>query len=305
MLAKRLVRGPTTLQENERYLIDKLRAVYDHTGRLKQMLLDMDVAKDLQGSFNKWSAGGGMAPQPGFPTSFKLLSSAHWPLHLPPAGFQAPQVLLEANSNFERFYHEQHPGRRVSWLWQLSHGELKMTTGDGYSGSSHTLCVSAHQMAILLLFNQDQALSFEAIEAKTGIPPETLLVLLNRFVKVKILCVADSEQATKKTRLYSVNQRFKPSKTRVDLRGTLKTQKAAELQEARQKVKEDQSLLLQVSCPRPHFSLVVRRVGGPCADSTGCNRPHHESEEEDDVSGAGDGGGWAVEVPVFARYGCH
>jgi len=47
MLAKRLIRGLATLEENERYLIYRLREVYDHMGRLKQMLLDMEVAKDL------------------------------------------------------------------------------------------------------------------------------------------------------------------------------------------------------------------------------------------------------------------
>jgi len=296
MLAKRLIRGLATLEENERYLIYRLREVYDHTGRLKQMLLDMEVAKDLQESFNNWSADGQQARVPGFPTLFRLLSSAHWPLHLPAAGFQAPHILLETNANFERFYHEEHPGRRISWLWQLSHGELRMATGDGYD-SSHILCVSAYQMAILMLFNQEQALPFEAIETKTGIPSETLVVLLNRFVRAKILRVADSEQA--KTRIYSVNQSFKPSKRRVDLRGTLKTQKAAELQEARQKIKEDQSLLLQVSCPR-RFQCAVGR--GPCANSTGRNRPHHEIQEEDDVSGTSDGGGWAVKAQVFTRY---
>jgi len=171
-----------------------------------------------------------------------------------------------------------------------------MATGDDYD-SSHILCVSAYQMAILMLFNQEQALPFEAIETKTGIPSETLVVLLNRFVRAKILRVADSEQA--KTRIYSVNQSFKPSKRRVDLRGTLKTQKAAELQEARQKIKEDQSLLLQVSCPR-RFQCAVGR--GPCANSTGRNRPHHEIQEEDDVSGTSDGGGWAVKAQVFTRY---
>ena len=240
MLARRLIRGLAPLKEHERDLICRLREVYDHTGRLKQMLLDMDSAKDLQDNFHRRPSERHNTSQPKFPSSFMVLSQAHWPLHLTAPGFQAPQVLRDANSEFEDFYAGHHPGRRLTWLWQLSHGEMRMTTGD----TSHILCLSAYQMAILVLFNDEQTLSSEAIGTKTGIPSEMLSVLLNRFVKVKLLRVADSKHPG--SNIYSIDPHFN-SKRKINLLGTPRAQKTAELQEARHKIKEDQSLLVHVS----------------------------------------------------------
>jgi cullin 1 len=240
-LAKRLVRGLPTLDDAERFLLNRLREVYDHTGRLKQMVVDLDTTKDMNSNFEEWLTRYPKAQDVSFAQTFKALSQAHWPLQPSPPSFRASPVLQSACSHFETFFKELYPGRRLLWLWQLCHGEIQMSKRGGV-GLPCVIRVSAYQMAILLLFNDSATLSFEELREKAGIEEKVLSVFLNKFVKAKILCFEEAQEKE----VYSINDNY-AGRMKIDLRGTLKSQKNTEFQEARKKIKEEQSLLLQVS----------------------------------------------------------
>ena len=245
MLAKRLVRGLPTLEDAERAMLGQLRDIYDHTSKLKQMMLDLDTAKDLDRHFGRWldtQAPIASADHILLLSSFKVLSQAHWPLQ-PPAQTFLPPVILDATcSKFEDFFRTAHPGKRLFWYWQLCHGELRMNP-PGSSGPPYAFRLSAFQMAILLLFNDAPSLSYTEILEATGVTAETLTVFLNLFVKIKLMNVEEREAMN----VYSINEKFTSKKKKIDLTGSLKTQRKTELMEARHKIKEDQMLLMQAS----------------------------------------------------------
>ena len=102
-------------------MLSQLREVYDHTGKLKQMLLDMDTVKELDGRFEKWQFTHGNSLEKmrlegqnsTFTTSFKVLSAANWPLKLPNSRFVLPISISHAQDEFSGFYREQQPGRKL------------------------------------------------------------------------------------------------------------------------------------------------------------------------------------------------
>lgn len=249
MLARRLVQGTSVSEEAEKVMLCQLREVYDHTGKLKQMLSDMNTVKELDDRFEKWKFTRGVSlekmkpgeQRPAFTTSFKVLSASNWPLKPPSTRFVLPNLISSAHDEFNEFYHEEHPGRKLFWHWQLCHGEMRVYLKNGPS-KGFILLASAYQIAILLLFNEKDELSYGEIKESTELDPETLDTLLSIFLKTKLL-KSDKRDSTK---YYSVNDSFASKKVKIDIRVSLKKQKNAEIGETHRKIKEERKLLMQV-----------------------------------------------------------
>jgi cullin 1 len=253
MLAKRLVQGLSVSEQAERAMLRKMHEVYYHTGKLKQMLLDMDMVKDLESRFEQWRLTRGATLQDltlkhesdqgtTFVCSFKVLSQANWPLKPPNAPFVIPIAISQAHDEFKKFYDCEHPGRMLHWHWNLCHGEVRMHQKSGPS-QGYTLHASTYQIAILLLFNEKDKLSYKEIEEGTGLTAEDLRPLLSFFLKTKLLKFEDQDSA----KLYTINNSFTSKKVKIDIRVSLKKQKNAEMGELHRKIREERKLLMQVS----------------------------------------------------------
>ena len=60
-----------------------------------------------------------------------VMGSASWPLKAPSTNFNIPEELLKTYERFQAFYQSKHTGRKLTWLFQLSKGELKTTYVNG------------------------------------------------------------------------------------------------------------------------------------------------------------------------------
>jgi cullin 1 len=254
MLARRLVQGTSVSEEAEKFMLGQLREVYDYTGKLKQMLLDMNTVKELDDRFEKWKFTRGVSlkkmklgqQSPAFTTSFKVLSASNWPLKPPNTRFVLPNLICSAHNEFNEFYNEEHPGRKLLWHWQLCHGEMRVYLKNGPS-KGFTLHASAFQIAILLLFNDKDELSYDEIKGSTELDPEILDTLLSVFLKTKLLKSEERDHI----KLYSVHDSFASKRAKIDIRVSLKKQKNAEIGETHRKIKEERKLLMQVKSYLP------------------------------------------------------
>ncbi len=70
---------------------------------------------------------------------------------------------------FVKFYQNQHSGRKLNWLHQLSKGELKARYGKKYS-----FVTSTYQMGILLQFNTNETMTTEDLQIATQLTTSTL-----------------------------------------------------------------------------------------------------------------------------------
>jgi hypothetical protein len=75
-------------------------------------------------------------------------------------------------------------GRRLTWQTGLGTADLKASFGGG--SRKHEIQCSTYQMAVLMLFNDADALSYEEIEAATSIPEDDLKRVLQSLACVKV-----------------------------------------------------------------------------------------------------------------------
>lgn len=99
---------------------------------------------------------------PGINLSIKVLQAGAWPLGptqvtIP---FAIPQEFEKAIRMFETFYHENFNGRKLTWLHYLCQGELKLS----YLKKPYIITMQTYQMAILLLFENVDAMSCKEIQ---------------------------------------------------------------------------------------------------------------------------------------------
>lgn len=118
---------------------------------------------------------------------------------------------------------------------------LKKGPSKGY-----ILRASTYQIAILLLFNEKDELSYEDVKFSTELETEILDTLLNVFLKTKLLKCEERETA----KIYSVNDDFESKKIKLDIRVSLKKQNNAEMSETHRKIKEERKLLIQATIVR-------------------------------------------------------
>jgi cullin 1 len=91
--------------------------------------------------------------------------------------------LERCQSRFTAFYAGQHNGRKLTWLLDLSKGELVTTCFK----ASYVFQVSTYQMAVLTLFNGRTGYTVREIGELTNIKEETLVPLIELLVKTNLL----------------------------------------------------------------------------------------------------------------------
>jgi cullin 1 len=102
-------------------------------------------------------------------------------------------------------------------------------------------------MAILLLFNENDTVSYEDIENATKLTRDWIDPSLNVFLKAKILTISpEGSQVEPKTK-YHLNYDFKNKKVKINLNIAVKAEQKQEVEDTHKTIEEDRKLLMQVS----------------------------------------------------------
>ena len=246
MLAKRLVNGTSASGDAETSMISKLKDAsgFEYTNKLQRMFQDMQTSKDLNKSYEEYLANG-FSTDESIGTSFQILGAGFWPLQAPTTTFAPPALLVKQYERFTHFYADKHGGRKLTWLWNLCKGEIRAN----YIKSSkvpYTFQVSTYQMAILLLFNDSDTVTYDDIASTTILAKETLDPSIAIMLKAKVL-TASPEGKTEPGTAYSLNYNFKNKKLKVNLNIAIKSEQKQEAEDTHKTIEEDRKMLMQVS----------------------------------------------------------
>jgi cullin 1 len=280
MLAKRLVNGTSASGDAETSMISKLKDAsgFEYTNKLQRMFQDMQTSKDLNKSYEEYLANG-FGTDESIGTSFQILGAGFWPLQAPTTTFAPPALLVKQYERFTHFYADKHGGRKLTWLWNLCKGEIRAN----YIKSSkvpYTFQVSTYQMAILLLFNDSDTVTYDDIASTTILAKETLDPSIAIMLKAKVL-TASPEGKTEPGTTYSLNYNFKNKKLKVNLNIAIKSEQKQEAEDTHKTIEEDRKMLMQVSIFYSTLTHVV--LQSVLTNFTVCHRPHHEVPQDDEA----------------------
>ncbi|PSN70631.1 cullin-2 [Corynespora cassiicola Philippines] len=255
MLAKRLVQTTSASDDAETSMISKLKEAcgFEYTNKLQRMFQDMQISKDLNNSYKEW-LGATLDPDDlknTIDATYHILGTGFWPLNPPTTPFTPPQAITATYERFARFYNNKHQGRKLTWLWQLCKGEMKANylkvVG---TKASPTFQVSTYQMAILLLFNDSETVTYDEISSATLLSKETLDPSISVFIKAKVLTAQPEGAKPESGTTYKLNHGFKTKKVKTNLNISIKTEQKQEAEDTHKTIEEDRKLLMQSAIVR-------------------------------------------------------
>ena len=250
MLAKRLVHSSSASEDAETSMIGKLKEAcgYEYTNKLQRMFQDIQISADLNSNFKDWAqkALGDEDYKKVIDSSYHILGTGFWPLSPPNTNFIPPSDIVKTYNRFQTFYYDKHSGRKLTWLWQLCKGEVKANYVKN-AKVPYTFMVSTYQMAILLLFNDSDVVSYEDIQRATALSQEHIDPNLGVFVKAKVLLPQPENAKPEPGTNYTLNYNFKNKKIKVNLNITVKAESKQEVEDTHKTIEEDRKLLMQVS----------------------------------------------------------
>ena len=263
MLAKRLVHTNSASDEAEISMISKLKEAcgFEYTNKLTRMLQDIQTSKDLNTSYksHQETAMDIDELKKAVDSTFTVLGTGFWPLTPPNTRFTPPQEIRSTYEKFLKYYDSKHSNRKLSLLWNLCKGELKATYIKN-TKIPYTFQVSTYQIAILLMFNSSDTVSYDDIQATTNLDSEVLDPSIAVLVKARVLLASPENAKPAKGTSYSLNYNFKSKKLKVNLNIAVKSEQKQEVDDTHKTIEEDRKLLMQVSLLQPILRPLLRHV---------------------------------------------
>ena len=302
MLAKRLVHSSSASEDAETSMISKLKEAcgFEYTNKLQRMFQDIQISKDLNSNYNDWQ---GKAldeddMKKAVDSNYHVLGTGFWPLTPPTTAFIPPPEIVKTYQRFQNFYFDKHSGRKLTWLWNLCKGEIRAN----YIKSAkipYTFMVSTYQMAILLLFNDADVVTYEEAQKATMLSADWLDPSLGVFVKAKVLNPSPENGKPEPGTSYTLNHGFKSKRVKVNLNIAVKSEQKQEVEDTHKTIEEDRKLLMQVSTVRfcdsfdrsvskilPH-SVISKPIYVLTSFVLVGNCANHEIAQEDEACRAG------------------
>lgn len=286
-LAKRLVNGTSASPDAETSMISKLKDAsgFEYTNKLQRMFQDMQTSRDLNSAYEEWIHQNLEKEdiKEGIDAYYQILGTGFWPLQPPTTTFAPPPAIVKTYERFNNFYSNKHGGRKLTWLWHLCKGEIRANYAK-MNKVPYTFQVSTYQMAILLLFNDSDTVSYDEMVSTTMLQKETLDPSLGIMLKAKVI-IAEPENAPPQSGTgYRLNYNFKSKKLKVNLNMAIKAEQKQEAEDTHKTIEEDRKMLMQACLNSMPILFHLPEL--EANKFTVCHRPYHEVSQEDEAFGA-------------------
>ena len=258
-LAKRLISGKIISEDAENSMISILKGLcgMEFTSRFQTMTKDLVASRELSAKY-KSSLVGKSSATTGF--DILVLTSGSWPVQASTGlgNLLLPTELQKFSDSFTAFYHANSQGRKLTWLHNLSYGDLQtnyIRSSDG-KRAKYVFQASGIQMIILLAFNQQETLTrtseasplftLNDLAATTGLKTDFLAPQMELLVKMKILKVKPDTNNP----IYSLNTKYSYKKIKVNINQPIKSEIAAETNDLVKGAEEDRTYAIQATIVR-------------------------------------------------------
>jgi DNA-binding MarR family transcriptional regulator len=210
ILAKRLIYNTSVSEELEENMINRLKLScgVEYTNKLQRMFTDINVCKDINNNFKEYLKS--MDIKQTVDSNILVLTSGSWPLSNSNISFQIPVELEDNINKFAAFYQNEHNGRKLTWLYQLSKADVRLHM----ENKLYELNMTLYQLAILLLFNNGDSFTINEIINQTLLPLSEVSRFLKAFVDLKLLIAPNTESLDT---IVTFNKNFSNKRTKIKI----------------------------------------------------------------------------------------
>ncbi|VDO59389.1 unnamed protein product [Haemonchus placei] len=268
-MARRLLLDKSISDDMERMMISKLKAECGchFTLKLENMFRDKELWTTQSNAFKEFREsyirGAGLMD-----ISVRVLTAGIWPTQSVPVCILPPACEIAFNM-FSNFYVSKHNGRKLTLNTMLGTADVKAvfygTASQKKPGTSESsevrkeenkiLMVNTHQMVILMCFNSQPRLTFQALLNNTNINERELKRNLQSLAMGKptqrVLCRKGKGKDIDATDEFFVNDNFQSKLTRIKVQlVTFKGECEPEKKETRSKVEDDRKHEIEAAIVR-------------------------------------------------------
>ncbi|KAJ1327282.1 ferrochelatase [Batrachochytrium salamandrivorans] len=249
-LAKRLIHSTSFSNDCERVMISRLKTVcgYEYTSKLQRMFTDISLSEDLNVRFKSYMEA--LPRQLGIEFEVLVLTAGSWPLvGNAVSNAQLPLEFENCSTQFTSFYNAIFSGRKLSWLHHLSKAEVWLN----FTEKRYELHLSAYQLSVLSLFNDNWSMSLEACSDLTKIGLTELNKIIAVFVNMNLLLVdGDRTSHMDKDTVVSLNAAFSSKRLKIKVSNSsgAAAEQKQESDTTLKSVDEDRRLFIQATIVR-------------------------------------------------------
>jgi len=244
-LGKRLIHMQSHSMDMEEAMINRLKQAcgYEFTSKFHRMFTDILTAEDLNSKFTTFLSNSNT--EVGINYFIRVLQQGAWPLSnsgLTPIA--VPIQLEKTVQMFEAFYSKQFSGRKLTWLHHLSNGDVKL----GYTSKTYIINMTTTQMAVLLLFDKSDSLSYSELQETTKLADDQFPRYVQSLLDAKLLLVSTDTLGPKS--VISLNLKYNNKRTKFRIAGTVQKETPQEIEATHHAVEEDRKMYLQAAIVR-------------------------------------------------------
>ncbi|KAF9053924.1 Cullin-4B [Hymenopellis radicata] len=202
-LARRLLMGRSASNDIEMEMLKKLKTGYDaEFGVGEEMFKDLSLSREM---VREWHD----KFQPGSPErnlNVFVLQHSVWPFASEKATLRLPVHMQSQLSLFDKFYRTKHSARKLAWYHSMGTIDIE----GRFNLGQKLLTMSLYQGVILLLFNEEDELSYDTIQAHVGLDDKDLIPVLQSLTvgKKRVLKKNSPGKEVNKGDLFEVNLGF-------------------------------------------------------------------------------------------------
>jgi len=244
-LGKRLIHMQQHSMDSEEAMINRLKQAcgYEFTSKFHRMFTDILTAEELNAKFKIFLSNA--SADVGLSYFIRVLQQGAWPLsHSGICPIAIPLQLEKTVQMFEAFYSKQFSGRKLTWLHHLSNGDIKL----GYTAKTYIINMTTTQMAVLLLFEKSDCLSYSELEETTKLSPDQFPRYVQSLLDAKL--VTTNTETLDPSSLISLNLKYSNKRTKFRIAGTVQKETPQEVEATHHAVEEDRKMYLQAAIVR-------------------------------------------------------
>jgi len=213
-LARRLLFDKSASEDHERSILSKLKEQCgaQFTSKMEGMVKDLRLAREKQQQFDEWKARN--TKDSSIELNVTVLTTGFWPTYKA-VDLALPEEMVTGVEQFKEFYEATTKHRKLAWIYALGTCHIK----GNFKPRSIELVLSTFQAALLLLFNQEESMTYMEVKERLNLPDEDITRLLHSLAcaKYKVLLKSPDSKSISKEDSFSFNEAFTDRMRRIKI----------------------------------------------------------------------------------------